>query len=74
VASFSVLDARAAAKVAAQSQQYGGQPLLLSVLFAQAGLLDDAEDSLKRVLGKHPRHAVATGLMRDLQRIRKEGG
>lgn len=74
VASFGVLDAKAAVKAATQVKEYASRPLFLSVLCARAGLLDDADEALTRVLKAHPQHAIAKSLKRDLERIRKGGG
>lgn len=73
VASIKVLSVAEAARIAKQRELYAKQPLLLAAIYSRAGLLDAAEKALNQALQEHPRHTLAQGLLRDLQRTRKGG-
>lgn len=72
VASFQVADAGTAESISSARKRYSDQPLMLAVLLAQAGLLDDAEQALRDALKAHPGSAAATNLLRNLRAERKE--
>jgi hypothetical protein len=62
-ARFFVIDEASANGIAQAQQQYTNSHLVLGVLFARAGLLDDAERELKALVKANPRSAVARKLL-----------
>lgn len=73
VAVFQLVDSKSADAMAAARKRYAGRPLMQAVLLAKAGLLEEAESTLRDVLRSHPKNAAASGLLRDLERQRKGG-
>jgi hypothetical protein len=63
-ARFHVLDARTADELEAARAQYAGDPLLLGVLYARAGLEERARAELARVAG--PEREVAQQRLREI--------
>lgn len=70
-ARFRVLDAEEAGRLARAKREYAGLPLTLGFLYAQAGLLDDAEREIEVVLKANPNHSVAQNLLSDLRKRRQ---
>lgn len=70
VAAFGIVDAHTETRIRSAQKQYRDHPLVLAVLYARAGLLDDAESALIGVLKHRPRESVAAALLSDLKRAR----
>ncbi len=62
-AKFKVLDQAKANQLASLQQAYGTSHLLLGVLYAEAGLLEEAERELESVVKANPESAVAEKLL-----------
>lgn len=71
VAKFRVLEKEKADELERAKRQYAGQHLTLGVLYAQAGLLDDAEREFKALLKANPKHSLAGRLLSDVQAERQ---
>jgi hypothetical protein len=69
-AKFKVLD-RATAQGLQQSERaYPGSHLTLGVLYAEAGLLSEAEQELRALVRTNPRARIARELLRSIQAVR----
>jgi hypothetical protein len=66
-AKFKVLDPAAAGALARGNKIYAGRRLALGLLYAEAGLLDDAERELKALLVANPQSPIAKSLWLDLR-------
>ncbi len=66
-AKFKVLDHAAAGALARVNRIYAGRRLALGLLYAEAGLLDDAERELKALVVANPQSPIAKNLLRDLR-------
>jgi anti-sigma factor RsiW len=66
-AKFKVLDPAAAGALARVNKIYAGRRLALGLLYAEAGLLDDAERELKALLIANPQSPIAKSLWLDLR-------
>lgn len=66
-AKFKVLDPAAAGALARANKIYAGRPLALGLLYAEAGLLDDAERELKALVVANPQSPIAKSLWLDLR-------
>ncbi|HEV2669087.1 MAG TPA: hypothetical protein VG324_29495, partial [Blastocatellia bacterium] len=66
-ATFKVLDNAAAAELARVNKVYAGRRLALGLLYAEAGLLDDAERELKALAVANPQSPIAKSLWLDLR-------
>jgi hypothetical protein len=66
-AKFKVLDQRQAEELSRARRKYANSHLVLGVLYAQAGLLDEAETELKALVKDNPDSAVARKLLQSLQ-------
>jgi hypothetical protein len=64
---FRVLDPAEADRVVAWRERYAGSPLALGVLFAHAGLLEEAERYLKDVVAANPSSSPAQQLLASVQ-------
>jgi hypothetical protein len=62
-AKFKVLDGSSANEIAAAKRQAGNSHLLLGVVYAKAGLLDDAEREFQALLKQNPRSEIARRLL-----------
>ena len=51
--------------------KYPEFPLVLAILYAQAGLLEDAEQELERLLDDNPQSTVVQSLLHSLRRSRQ---
>jgi hypothetical protein len=71
-ARFLVIDQARANGIAQAEQQYSKSHLVLGVLFARAGLLDDAERELKALVRANPRSAVARKLLASVGSLREK--
>jgi hypothetical protein len=65
-ARFRVLDDATAKEIVGYQQKYAGSSLTLGVLYANAGLIDDAERSLRAWKQQNPKSAVADKLLASL--------
>ncbi len=70
-ARFRILDAGRAAQIWADEKRYGDQPLALGILYAQAGLLDEAERALDKAAKTDPNNPVVPKLMADVKAVRQ---
>lgn len=66
-AKFKVLAPAAAGALARVNRIYAGRRLALGLLYAEAGLLDDAERELKALVVANPQTPIAKSLLRDLR-------
>lgn len=66
-AKFKVLDPAAAGELASVNKIYAGRRLALGLLYAEAGLLDDAERELKALVVANPQSPIAKSLWLDLR-------
>lgn len=66
-AKFKVLERRTSNELSMVKKAYPGRHLVLGLLYAEAGLLDEAEHELKALATANPQSLIAAGLLRDLQ-------
>ena len=66
-AKFKILDPAVADALARVNKIYAGRRLALGLLYAEAGLLDDAERELKALLVANPQSPIAKSLWLDLR-------
>jgi hypothetical protein len=66
-AKFKVLDHATASKLVRAKKSYAGRRLALGLLYAEAGLLDEAERELKALVAANPRSQIAKSLLLDLR-------
>jgi anti-sigma factor RsiW len=66
-AKFKVLAPAVASELARVKKIYAGRRLALGLLYAEAGLLDDAERELKALVEANPQSPVTKSLWRDLR-------
>lgn len=69
-AKFKILDASSANEIAAAKRQSGNSHLLLGIVYAKAGLLDDAEREFQALLKQNPRSEVARRLLNKVKAAR----
>lgn len=70
-ARFKVLEQGAANELERARRSYGGSHLALGVLYAQAGLLDEAEREFNILLKANPNSDVARNLLRNVRQMRR---
>jgi anti-sigma factor RsiW len=68
-ARFKVLESARSAELESAKKTYNSH-LLLGILYARAGLLDDAEGELQTLLKANPRSPVARHLLREIKALR----
>jgi hypothetical protein len=66
-AKFRVLERAKANELARAEEAYAGRHLTLGLLYAQAGLLDEAERELQALVKANPESDVAKNLLRDVR-------
>jgi len=66
-AKFKVLDHATASKLVRAKKSYAGRRLALGLLYAEAGLLDEAERELEALVAANPRSQIAKSLWLDLR-------
>lgn len=66
-ARFKVLERARANELARAKKAYAGRHLALGLLYAQAGLLDEAERELQALVAANPESPVARKLLRDVR-------
>src|SRR5262249_32604534 len=66
-AKFKVLDYATASKLVKAKKSYAGRHLTLGLLYAEAGLLDEAERELEALVAANPRSQIAKSLWLDLR-------
>jgi predicted anti-sigma-YlaC factor YlaD len=71
-AKFKVLERAKLNELERAKKNYAGQRLILGLLYAQAGLLDEAERELRALVAANPNSAEAKGLLRSV-RAKKRG-
>lgn len=69
-AKFKVLDSSAARMIEQAERAYRDSHLTLGVLYAEAGLLDEAEQEFRALVRDNPRADVAQKLLRSVQAMR----
>jgi hypothetical protein len=67
-ARFKILDAKTADRLSQAESKYPDAHLTLGILYAEAGLLDEAEQKIRKELRRDPRSKTARRLLRDLRR------
>jgi hypothetical protein len=72
-AKFKVLEATNAAELERARRLYTGSPLTLGVLYAEAGLLDDAEREFDQIVKANPHSEVARRLRNSVRDLRRRG-
>ena len=70
-AKFRVLDQAKANELARAKRAYGSSHLTLALLYADAGLLKEAEQELRLLRRANPNSDLATKLLRQVQAMRK---
>jgi hypothetical protein len=70
-AKFRVLDQTKATELAKAKRTYGSSHLTLALLYAEAGLLREAEQELRLVRRANPNSELATKLLRQVQALRR---
>lgn len=71
-AKFKVLEQKKADELARAKQKYSRSHLTLGILYAEAGLLDDAEREFQSLLNANPKSPVARKLLRSVQSLRQK--
>jgi DNA-dependent RNA polymerase auxiliary subunit epsilon len=66
-AKFKVLDAAKANEIEQAKKRFGNSRLLLGILYANAGLLDEAAGEFQMLLKKNPKSEAARKLLRQVQ-------
>lgn len=72
-ARFRIVDADRAAQIIDAQKTFSDQPMALGILYAQAGMLDDAERALQKARKEDPRNELVPKLLADVKTVR-EGG
>jgi hypothetical protein len=70
-ARFRVLDQEQASEITRASRAYGSSHLTLGLLYARAGLLDEAEQELRALLKANPNSALVRRLLAQVQALRR---
>jgi hypothetical protein len=70
-AKFRVLEQATATELARAREQHAGSHLILGILHAQAGLLDQAERDFQTLADQNPRSLVAKKLLQSVQSLRR---
>ena len=70
-ARFIVLNASEAAELKKAKKKYYNSHLLLGVLYARAGLLDDAEWEFQALARANPKSAEAKNFLRNIEALRR---
>jgi hypothetical protein len=70
-ARFGVLEQEKAKDLGHAKETYGDSHLVLGILYAKNGLLDDAEQEFQALLDANPRSPVAQNLLRNLKALRR---
>jgi hypothetical protein len=70
-ARFRVVDQAKATELAQAKRAYGSSHLTLALLYAEAGLLKEAEQELRLLLKSNPNSELATKLLRQVQALRR---
>ena len=70
-ARFKVLGQAAAGELARARQRHSGSPLTLGVLYAEAGLLDEAEREFRKLREANPRSPLARQLLGSVVALRR---
>jgi hypothetical protein len=66
-AKFRTLEQAMADELAKVKKNYAGRRLVMGLLYAEAGLLDEAENELKALLAANPQSPVVKSLLQDIQ-------
>lgn len=69
-ARFRVLDADRSRQIEDAEKTYADQPAVLGVIFAQAGMLDDAERDFAQALAYAPSDAAVSSLLAEVKSVR----
>jgi hypothetical protein len=70
-ARFGVLEMEKVDELAQARRDYAGRHLTLGLLYAHAGLLDDAERELQALIAANPESPMAKNLMREVRAKRR---
>jgi len=71
-AKFKVLEQSKLQAIEQAKQSHGDSHLVMGTLYAEAGLLDDAEREFETLARSNPRSQVAARLLRSLKAVRKK--
>jgi hypothetical protein len=69
-AKFKVLDAARTNELARLSRQYKNEHLFLGILYANAGLLDEAAGEFQKEIGKNPNSKAARKFLQDVRKLK----
>ncbi|HEY7616776.1 MAG TPA: hypothetical protein VH744_08235, partial [Terriglobales bacterium] len=69
-AKFRILEAEKAAELERARREHAGSHLLLGVLYARAGVLDEAEKEFQALVGMNPQSEASRNLLSNLQGLR----
>jgi len=69
-ARFRVLDPDRAAQIRDAQKTFADQPLALGILYAQAGMLDEAQRALERAHKQDPQNEIVPKLLADVKAVR----
>jgi hypothetical protein len=72
-ARFRILDADRADQIRDAQKTFADQPMALGILYAQAGMLDDAERAFTQARRQDPQNELVPKLMTDLKAVRNSG-
>lgn len=70
-AKFRVLDPDRAAQIEDAQKTFSDQPLALGILYAQAGMLDEAERAFEKAQKDDPTNSMAPKLLADVKAVRQ---
>ena len=70
-AQFRVLDSAEAAELAEAETRYDDSHLLMALLYARAGLLDESEEELRALGEQNPQSSVVSDLARSVSGLRE---
>ena len=70
-AKFRILDQSKASEIARAKRAHGSSHLTLGLLYADAGLLQEAEQQFRLLLRANPNSALARNLLREVQSLRR---
>ena len=69
-AKFKVIDAAKANELARLSREYKNEPLFLGILYANAGLVDEAEREFQKEIAKNPNSKPARKFLQDVRKLK----
>jgi hypothetical protein len=70
-ARFKVLEQKKFEELESAKKKYAHSPLTLGILYAQAGLLDEAEREFQTLLNANPKSPIARKLLKNVRALRQ---